>query len=345
MVARQGSRSPSRKICRRSRKSSNPDCPMTRPRRPMPPRRRRPATAAEACPCPFRWSRHAPAKVNLTLRVLRRRDDGYHELESLVAFADFGDRLSLSRGGDLTLTVRGPSAAAAGEGADNLVLKAARALAVRVPRHRPRRFPPRQETAGRGRARRRFGRCGGGAAASGAGERARARRSASLRGGPRHRRRCAGLPRSAPAGHARHRRACSRRRLRCRRCRRCWSTPAWRCRPRRSLPDGRPAAAPGAALDLAAIAKLTSRDPLLHLLATQSNDLEDAGDRASAGHRRCACGAARASRMPARPHVGLRRDVFRLICLGDGGTRGGEVLRDKYQHWWVKAGVLGRDRT
>ena len=34
---------------------------------------------------------NAPAKVNLTLRVFRRRDDGYHDIESLVAFADFGD--------------------------------------------------------------------------------------------------------------------------------------------------------------------------------------------------------------------------------------------------------------
>jgi 4-diphosphocytidyl-2-C-methyl-D-erythritol kinase len=76
---------------------------------------------------------HAPAKVNLTLRVLARRADGYHELESLVVFADFGDRLSFSRGGDLALTVRGPSAAAAGEGGDNLVHKAARALAARRP--------------------------------------------------------------------------------------------------------------------------------------------------------------------------------------------------------------------
>jgi 4-diphosphocytidyl-2-C-methyl-D-erythritol kinase len=74
---------------------------------------------------------NAPAKVNLTLRVLGRRDDGFHEIESLVAFADFGDRLSFSHGRDLTLTVRGPYAVAAGEGHDNLVLKAARALAAR----------------------------------------------------------------------------------------------------------------------------------------------------------------------------------------------------------------------
>ena len=76
---------------------------------------------------------NAPAKVNLTLRVLRRRDDGYHEIESLVAFADFGDRLSFSPGGGLALKVHGPSAAAAGEGDDNLVFKAARALAARQP--------------------------------------------------------------------------------------------------------------------------------------------------------------------------------------------------------------------
>jgi 4-diphosphocytidyl-2-C-methyl-D-erythritol kinase len=74
---------------------------------------------------------NAPAKVNLTLRVLGRRADGYHEIESLVVFADVGDVLSLSRGGDLMLTVRGPGAAAAGEGDDNLVHKAARALAAR----------------------------------------------------------------------------------------------------------------------------------------------------------------------------------------------------------------------
>ena len=76
---------------------------------------------------------NAPAKVNLTLRVLGRRADGYHEIESLVAFAACGDRLSFSPGGELALTLRGPSAAQAGDGPDNLVLKAARALADRVP--------------------------------------------------------------------------------------------------------------------------------------------------------------------------------------------------------------------
>ena len=75
----------------------------------------------------------APAKVNLTLRVLGRRADGYHEIESLVAFAGVGDRLSFAPGGALALNVRGPSAGEAGAIADNLVLKAARALADRLP--------------------------------------------------------------------------------------------------------------------------------------------------------------------------------------------------------------------
>ena len=74
----------------------------------------------------------APAKVNLTLHVLGRRPDGYHELESLVAFAGTGDDLSL-KPGELSLSVSGPTANAAGGEADNLVLKAARALARRMP--------------------------------------------------------------------------------------------------------------------------------------------------------------------------------------------------------------------
>ncbi len=74
----------------------------------------------------------APAKVNLTLRVLGRRRDGYHEIESLVVFAAVGDALAFTPAKSLALGVRGPTARAAGEGADNLVLKAARALAERV---------------------------------------------------------------------------------------------------------------------------------------------------------------------------------------------------------------------
>ncbi len=75
----------------------------------------------------------APAKVNLTLRVLGRRGDGYHDIESLVVFADLGDRLMLTPGDDLALRVVGPRAAQSGAEADNLVLKAVRALAACLP--------------------------------------------------------------------------------------------------------------------------------------------------------------------------------------------------------------------
>lgn len=70
----------------------------------------------------------APAKINLTLHVLGRRADGYHELESLVAFASVGDSLSLSPSPSLGLTVDGPAAPMAGSDANNLVMKAARSL-------------------------------------------------------------------------------------------------------------------------------------------------------------------------------------------------------------------------
>jgi 4-diphosphocytidyl-2-C-methyl-D-erythritol kinase len=74
----------------------------------------------------------APAKVNLTLHVIGRRPDGYHEIESLVAFADVGDRVTFAPGGALALVTRGPTAPAAGPDGDNLVLKAARLLGERV---------------------------------------------------------------------------------------------------------------------------------------------------------------------------------------------------------------------
>ena len=70
----------------------------------------------------------AYAKINLALRVRGRRDDGYHHIETLFAFAEDGDRLSVARGQGLSLRVTGPFAAALGEAEDNLVLRAAHML-------------------------------------------------------------------------------------------------------------------------------------------------------------------------------------------------------------------------
>lgn len=72
------------------------------------------------------------AKVNLTLRVVGRRVDGYHDLESVVAFADCADHLSLTPGPKLDLKTIGPLAQACGETSDNLVFKAAQLLGERV---------------------------------------------------------------------------------------------------------------------------------------------------------------------------------------------------------------------
>jgi 4-diphosphocytidyl-2-C-methyl-D-erythritol kinase len=71
----------------------------------------------------------APAKVNLALHLRRRRDDGYHDLETVFAFTAFGDTIAVAPADTLSLAVTGPFAAAAGQGSDNLVLRAARGLA------------------------------------------------------------------------------------------------------------------------------------------------------------------------------------------------------------------------
>lgn len=74
----------------------------------------------------------APAKVNLTLRVAGRRGDGLHEIESLVVFSNLADELNLDPSRPRGLELLGPLRADCGPAADNLVLKAAGALAARV---------------------------------------------------------------------------------------------------------------------------------------------------------------------------------------------------------------------
>jgi 4-diphosphocytidyl-2-C-methyl-D-erythritol kinase len=84
----------------------------------MPPAR----PAAEAGIAPF--TLFAPAKVNLALHVLGRRADGYHDLDSIVAFADVGDRLDFTPAEGFTLTASGPFAATLPPAADNIIARA-----------------------------------------------------------------------------------------------------------------------------------------------------------------------------------------------------------------------------
>ena len=71
----------------------------------------------------------APAKVNLYLHVTGRRPDGFHLLDSLVVFAGIGDTLSFQPARGLGLEIVGPGAGPLAAESDNIVLKAARALA------------------------------------------------------------------------------------------------------------------------------------------------------------------------------------------------------------------------
>ena len=71
----------------------------------------------------------AHAKINLALHVIGRRLDGYHELDSIVAFADICDVLTLEPASSLALTFSGPFAGAVHDGSDNTVLAAWHLLA------------------------------------------------------------------------------------------------------------------------------------------------------------------------------------------------------------------------
>ena len=79
------------------------------------------------------WSETALAKINLSLRITGRRDDGYHDLQSVVAFADIGDLLEFTPNAEPGLHIQGPFAnalmdACNGDVHQNIVLKAAQKL-------------------------------------------------------------------------------------------------------------------------------------------------------------------------------------------------------------------------
>lgn len=71
----------------------------------------------------------APAKINLFLHVGDKRADGYHALQSLVAFTAAGDTLTFAPGEGISLAIDGPFGAGLSAGDDNLIVRAARALA------------------------------------------------------------------------------------------------------------------------------------------------------------------------------------------------------------------------
>lgn len=75
----------------------------------------------------------APAKVNLALHVVQRRADGYHDLESLVVFADIADDIEMQPAPVDSLVIEGPFAAALNAGPTNLVLRAIGAFRARWP--------------------------------------------------------------------------------------------------------------------------------------------------------------------------------------------------------------------
>ena len=74
----------------------------------------------------------APAKINLSLHITGQRDDGYHLLDSLVAFADVGDTLQVRTSDQTALRVSGPMAEGVPDDENNLAVMAARLMAVDV---------------------------------------------------------------------------------------------------------------------------------------------------------------------------------------------------------------------
>lgn len=79
----------------------------------------------------------AYAKINLALHVRKRREDGYHELETLFAFVDDGDQLSVEPAEHDSLTISGEFAAGLSSGPDNLVRQALEAMRLMTHQGQP----------------------------------------------------------------------------------------------------------------------------------------------------------------------------------------------------------------
>lgn len=77
--------------------------------------------------CPTPQTIFAPAKVNLFLHVTDRKQDGYHHLQSLITFADFGDSIDIIPADNFSFSISGKTEHISNDG-DNLVIKAAKRL-------------------------------------------------------------------------------------------------------------------------------------------------------------------------------------------------------------------------
>jgi 4-diphosphocytidyl-2-C-methyl-D-erythritol kinase len=283
---------------------------------------------------------NAPAKINLTLRVLGRRADGYHEIESLVAFADFGDRLTLTPGGELALTSTGPQAMHAGSDADNLVVKAARELAARIPGitlgafHLEKNLPV---AAG----------VGGGSADAAAALRLLARTNDVASGDPRLYAAARATGADVPV--------CLDSRTRLMRgigeilsepldlppLAAVLVNPGVALATKLVFAGCTPSREPAASLDLAAVAKMKAAERLLQVLAEQANDLEAAAIKLAPAIAEvlaalrgvAACRLARMS--------GSGATCFGLFSLADQAAAAAKMLRGKYPSWWVNETILG----
>ena len=282
----------------------------------------------------------APAKVNLTLRVLSRRADGYHELESLVVFASCGDRLTFIPGGELTLNVSGPRAAHAGDTADNLVLKAARGLKALIPGltvgafHLEKSLPV---AAG----------LGGGSSDAAAALRLLARANDLALDDPRlyEAARATGAdvpvcldprprlmrgigeklsaPLALPQLHA------------------VLVNPGAALATKLVFAGWKPAAAPAETFDRAALSQAASFDKFLSMLATQPNDLESAAiglapEVADVIAELAALAGCRLARMS-----GSGATCFGLFTSAAQAVAAAKTLRAKYPDWWVCETMFG----
>jgi len=281
----------------------------------------------------------APAKINLSLRVLGRRTDGYHLLESLVVFADLADTLTLEPGGETALATGGPFAEASGPLDNNLVLKAVAALRARVPGLKAGRFVLTKNVpvaAG----------LGGGSADAGATLRLLARANGLSRDDSRLYEAARSTGADVPV--------CLDPQTRVMRgigevlskplalppLAAVLVNPGVAVATKAVFAEWTGVAAPAAALGLAPLDKPTSREQLLEFLATRSNDLEAPAIALApviaevlAALRAVAdCRLARMS--------GSGATCFALLGSAASAQRAAELLRRRHPRWWVRAGTL-----